>query len=214
MAIDQCADDSAAIRVVELPDGTMRWELIPGDNSIAIGAGVGQGAVVAAGGGLFKHADGRLGWQLQEAARVRTGAGAHTGLTAAHGTVVLQEGRQNIVNTTGYTRHLLVGFCCPWVDIVDVSNASGRIHVYYGFQFGSITVWQLIGQLHTDNPSSNLRRTRGSGGSVIDCAAVPPGGTIQIGMRIDSVAIYGAGSYSTLFDGFRMDAFWLGGPTA
>lgn len=194
----------------------MRWELIPADNSIEILAGVNVGARVRAGGGLIKHPDGRLGWQMQDAARVRTGSGTWTNLTQANGTVVLQEGRQNIVNTTAYTRHLLVGFCVPWIDIVDVNNASGMINVYYGFQFGAIASngWQLIGQMHTDNPSASLRRTRGAGGSVVDFAPVPPGATLQIGMRIDSSCVYGAGSYSALFDGFRMDAFWLGGPTA
>ena len=66
--------------------------------------------------------------------------------------------------------------------------------------------------MHTDM-ATTPRRTRAFGGAILDLVSVPAGGTVVAGMKVDSLALYPTGTYSSLFNGVRIDAFWLGGPT-
>lgn len=208
MAIDQCADDSPAIRVTEQSDGSMRWDFFPADGSLGISA---AGAYVSTGRGVYKDGFGKPAWIAEWAGRFRSSAGLHTDLTVANNGIILQELVGNITNTKAQPRDVLVIYSFPWVDIVDNGNPGSAVSMQYSAGVGAKGGYLEAGQMLTDWTGwVGLRRTRVPGSTVVEAFSIPPGQTYVLAMRIVPSCAYGTGSYSPFTPGMRLDALWLG----
>lgn len=211
MAIDQCADDSAAIHVVEQTDGTMLWELIPADGSIEVVTAGTKGVRAGTGRGLYKATDGRLSWRAEIAGQFRSSAGQQTGLTTANNGLLLQELVGNVTNTTAYAREVLCAFNVPWIDIVEEgANVAASAQVTYAAGIGVAAGFAELCQLLTDI-ATVPRRTRVPGGTAVELYTVNPGQTLQTKIRVVTSCAYGGiGFYSPFVPGMRIDCYWLG----
>lgn len=219
MAIEQCADDSAGITVVELPSGTMQWKVKPSDASIQV---VGEtilapgptGLRVSPGPGLTRAPDGKPSWIMEAAAILRSGAGQHTGVTTGNGQLVLQNLVGSVTNNTPAQRFLSGMWQIPWIDVLDVNNSAPTIIGYFGIGIGGAAIGESeLFHMHTDFPGNTSRRVRMPGNCYQEIYVVNPGVTWTFSLRTLCAANNGGGNFTAFIPGSRIDLFWMGGPT-
>lgn len=218
MAIDQCADDSAGITVVELPSGAMQWRIKPADASIQVVgetvAGSVPGVRVGMGQGLGRDAIGRPYHAWSEARILRSGAGQHTGVTTAHGQLVLQNLEGAITNSTPTVRDVWVGWSIPWIDLLDVNNSAPTVIGLFGLAWNSPTLgYSELFHMHHDFPGNTSRRIRMPGSFYGAIYTLNPGVTLTMGLKCLCNATYAGGNFTAFIPGSRIDALWSGGPT-
>lgn len=212
MAIEQCVDDTAGIRATEQADGTMKFDIVTADQSLEV---IPTGLRVKPGQGLGRDQLGRPYWGVSEARILRAGAGQHTGVTTANGTLVLQHLEGAVTNATATVRDVWVGWSIPWIDVLDVNNSAPTIIGLFGLAWNSPTIgYSELFHMHTDFPAVASRRVRMPGSFYGSVYTLNPGVTLTMALRTLCGANYGGGANFTAYiPGSRIDALWLGGPT-